>query len=676
MKFICEKHFYLILFVCFCLLGITIVSVKGHKSFNQNRFEAVVMKACTGKLQTIDPAQQDTVAKRKLIEELSLFEMRKQLSFSCDVIEDSIAFVSRDPNLFSKGPSMFSVDLEHAYAHYYMANSIALLWQVFGVHWYVVNILYVLLFAMSALCAVLLFRLIVPEKWAIVMTLILHLHPDFIDNYLRLRDFSKIPFILMVLWGTAALIRGVEAPKQFWGVLALIGLSIGVGSGFRSDVLLTLPLVLFSLFFLLSCNWRRRCLSVLVLLSISLTLLLPVLAHAPAKSNMAHVLLLGHMDHFNQALDIEPGSYSLGAHYIDSHICMNIKQKAAIQGKDLPGCYNTDYAEAGTELYLDYITLTPGNVLSRSVASFIQILKRDYPRTNNYIGGYFTLIAFLSTCILLSGFHFRGALFYFLSAGYLGGTSALLYDLRHINHLNVYLVLAFGYCLFLGYRYHKSKQKYKWNKNNTAMVIVITGACILMGAGVYSGRVVQAKNFVEYNDTLTSLPRHKINLKVEKIFDDMERIYPKGVFLGQEDKFFQLALLRFVFDPAKCEQEVIDLISLYPSQTPLFDTSMIHRLRFSSKDIGYSFYTPVYIDNRKSKFDSFAMSSEDRKCLVKVEQLAELSKLKVLLHYWLSDKPSPNDTMQRLSDIEAHRKFKYKIVKTTSDKYGVTVGRD
>ena len=268
----------------------------------------------------------------------------------------------------------------HLYAYYAMG----LLWRVTGVSWPALHHLMALLFALSIGCAWYILRLGAGRPVALAGAVLMMFSPGYLYILPHLRDFSKTPFVLAVI---ALLGYAVVRERRLRGLLVIcgaLGLAMGVGLGFRQDLLVCLPVTVAGLLcFLpggLRRTWKRRLLSVGMLLVCFLTSAYPVFQAIPSRTpNSFHAIMLGLTTPFNQNLGLGGTPYEIGYYYRDEYAHTLLASYAhAKLDRDTQLAYNTpEYNAVGRRFFLDqFLAHFPADFTARWYASIKRTL--DY----------------------------------------------------------------------------------------------------------------------------------------------------------------------------------------------------------------------------------------------------------------------------------------------------------
>jgi len=122
--------------------------------------------------------------------------------------------------------------------HRYLVYAVGIIWRLFGVSWEVIRWFLILLYTITVIIVYAIARIFLPSYLSIFVgfSFIISEVPFCILPILR--DFARAPFILLVIFFLFYLIRGVKTNKRFILFCILLGLTCGIGIGFRRDVLM------------------------------------------------------------------------------------------------------------------------------------------------------------------------------------------------------------------------------------------------------------------------------------------------------------------------------------------------------------------------------------------------------------------------------------------------------
>lgn len=409
----------------------------GKPVFYQSRFSPAIMLAC-GK-GFVNPIPKQVPA-------LNNFLLTQVDTFACNEWPANLATTKRD--IFQE-------------AHQYLLITVAFIWAVTGVSWSGLAPLFGILFGVVIASAYGIFRLGMSRFLAMLCTLGLTVSYLHLKNLPHLRDYSKAPFILVVILILGWLVIRPLRPSTLLGLSSVAGAVLGLGFGFRTDLFIhVLPCVFVLLFFLPGSVRSNIKLKIKALILFSLSFLIMawpiVYSYLSLGSNTSHVVLLGLMSPFTQDLGITDSLlYDWGHFYNDSFIYAILDSYAyRIHGH--PVRFATpEYDHVGAQYLFEIIKNFPADMIVRIYASILKIL--DLPTT--YMGvpfginnktaiGFYQwraklfpllvgIIPYITGVMLLiiSAYSLRKALFLLMFLLYFAGSPAIQFSDRHFFHL-------------------------------------------------------------------------------------------------------------------------------------------------------------------------------------------------------------------------------------------------
>ncbi len=197
----------------------------------------------------------------------------------------------------------------------YMLYTVGYIWKIFGVSWKSLAILILVMLGISAFAVYGISRLAMPVPWSIFVALAFTWNSAVYSQMPLFRDFSKAPFILVTVFLLARSVKKRLALRDYLITAALIGVVLGVGMGFRTDMLILVPL---SIVVLLTCRLQHarylpafHFVAPLLLVLAFLLASFPVfLAHTSAFFETGHDFLLGFSSRCKQEMGtLIPASY-------------------------------------------------------------------------------------------------------------------------------------------------------------------------------------------------------------------------------------------------------------------------------------------------------------------------------------------------------------------------------
>ncbi len=341
------------------------------------------------------------------------------------------------------------------YRHRFLVYTIGALWRLFGISWHVVTALRVAMFCAMIGAIYGLMRLGMGRLCSIATTLILALTPLIIGVNLNVRDFGKGPFILTAMLILGWLIKFPLRRVPFFGLAALLGLVIGVGFGFRADLLICLLPALFVLAF---C--RRACRGFAVGERLVAMALLMAAFYAPASlimgvygggSLFAHDVLMGFATNADDMLGINRASYE--KIYI-KHDLFVAGAAADYCNRSLPSGAAPEVSTDERPLLLQMARTFPGDLLTRGYSAVLWVLRG---RAASVPLAVFMTVCTAVALLIIASRDLRMAWMALLVLLYFCGYTSLQTEVRHAFHLIFIPLWMVGFLLdkliFLGRKF-------------------------------------------------------------------------------------------------------------------------------------------------------------------------------------------------------------------------------
>lgn len=418
-----------------------------HAIYYQSEFAPAVLKAC-GHAFT-QPAKPNAPLKE--------FLDLKTNAFDCKNLPFPLETTSLD---------------KYQQSEFYLIGSVSYLWKLFGIKWRNILPLFLLLYCITSIAVYGIFRLGMNKALAVLFTLAIIFSPLHLNFLPNLRDYSVGPFALTFIYLLSLLIIKPHFNNIY--LSAFIGVVLGIGFGFRTDLLVFVPLFLLACLFLATHQtWLSRIMTCAIFLISFLIFALPILL-ATQSGNIAHVILLGLYDPFTDQLAMKSSIYSIGYFYNDIfpllavqsfalriHHAYFINQffdhhqfliQAFFKGDALKS-----YAKY-IHLYLfEYVKNFPADILERIKASLYNLLiisiYRDGALHQLFSGlarHYMILFSFISaalTLFILSAKKLRYGIYTALLIVYFAAYSVLQFDPRHYFYLEFINLWCIGFLI-------------------------------------------------------------------------------------------------------------------------------------------------------------------------------------------------------------------------------------
>jgi len=356
--------------------------------------------------------------------------------------------------------------------HRYAMVTMGAFWWLLGLSWHSQDLLHALLFAVACLFAYGLFRLAARRWIAVLFSLCIVFSPLMLHVLPQFRDFSKAPFVLGTIFICAFVATKPLNKWQLCGAAAVLGSLLGLGLGFRQDMLVYCPAGL--LVFLVLApgayrkTWRRRAVACAILVSIFLATGHPILKAMRGGTNGAHNIALGMTRSYDERLGVGRVPYKVSHLYRDAYMHTRISAHAMdYHGQESSVPYwSGEYEHVGRSFLLDVYRTFPADFLTRWYAAVRQILNygpfawEAFYSTNDQVDTLFDwrfhifrlfvgwgVFLALATVVLLAALNLRWALTFIFLVLYFGGYTSLQFHLRHYFPFEVFFFWTLAFLL-------------------------------------------------------------------------------------------------------------------------------------------------------------------------------------------------------------------------------------
>ncbi|HUW62115.1 MAG TPA: hypothetical protein VMZ06_14025 [Candidatus Bathyarchaeia archaeon] len=363
--------------------------------------------------------------------------------------------------------------------HLYLLGGVAVLWRILGVAWISLLPLYGLLFGMTGAACYGLFRLVMRRAPAVVFALLFVAAPLHIQQLPDLRDYAKAPFFLTVIFLTGLVAKKRLSGRAFAGVCAMCGMVLGVGIGFRQDLLICIPPFVVVALFLAPGNPLRekgkRLAGVAMFLACFLVVGAPILRVLFVKgNNSSHDTLIGFNKYCNDRLGVGSPVYDFGDPFLDEYTRAVVESYDARVngGSERLRHYTAAYDRAGSQYFRELALMFPADLVVRAYASVLRIVDemrpdsaepwprdvenggarlfyRAYGAVTRLLlshGRYVMVLALL----LLAGYDLRWGVAALFLLGWFAGYPSLRFSVRHCFHMQIVSYLAAGFLVQRG----------------------------------------------------------------------------------------------------------------------------------------------------------------------------------------------------------------------------------
>jgi hypothetical protein len=463
-------------------------------AFYQDYFEPAVMIACGHGFAAAVPE----------VPAVGRFLRRETDRITCDQIPAGTVF-QRD-RLFQK-------------SWWYLMYAVGATWRVLGVSWSGMGPLFGSLFAATVVAAYAIFRLGMSRILALGCSAGLSLSPLHLMNLPRLRDYSKAPFTLVLVFLLGLLVTRRATRGIVLAVAAAYGIVLGAGYGFRTDFLANIPPFFLTLGGFLEGgvirNLRLKLTAAALCLVTFVVIGWPIVSAVYRTGGCQwHVALLGFSARFSRPLGVEQPPYQLSRVYSDGFVATTVTSYAA---RTQPGVgpieYCTSEYDVQTGRYLRELALRfPADMIVRAYASILRIVELAFtgrpvtpPGGNDHAenqapgrpgasGPGFALVVVAAALAL--GANLRIGLFLLFFLLYFGGYPAIQFDARHHFHLEFITWWAAGFVLqtaIIQVRQYVKEPRWDpvWTQALKRAGYGLAGCALAMAIGLWAARAYQ-----------------------------------------------------------------------------------------------------------------------------------------------------------------------------------------
>jgi hypothetical protein len=555
----------------------------------------------------------------------------------------------------------------------YLIGTVGVWWRVSGVSWTKLMPLCGVLFAATIVLTYFLFRVLAGSAVAAAGAAALMLSPLQLGHLPHLRDYSKAPFMTAIFLLLALIVRAPLAPKRTLILAACYGMTLGVGIGFRNDLLITIPafVIAVALFLpgpLLAHGAVKLGALVVALLAFLVTAA-PVLGAygEGGGAGQSHVALLGLMSPFDPALGVgDAGVYEFGYVYSDTYLGAMVSDFAGrVQGASTPiAIYDSAYDHASAALAREVIALRPADIIARAWAAVLQTIglpatsAADVAVPQFVTGGrllplfqwrvraiaWFPRMPMITVglaLLLISVADLRLALGAALMLVYFGGYPALQFQTRHLFHLTVMSIAAMVFVtqrVIAAASHPAAWTRLSWSAmRRPATRVAIVAVAMTLGtvAPVAAARAYQQRTLgamlraslaaAHEPLQLAEFPADGVRRSIAIVDPPARRraIAHRGVTVSE--------YLRLEFDGARCDGVRAALTFHYDASTGLADFTRDLDVALDPTQGPTVALVPIYyyvaaqpadpLLAQRYGFSSLTLPAEERACLTAVERL-------------------------------------------------------
>lgn len=591
--------------------------------FYQTYFEPAVMIACGKGLSADRDAQPP-----KLTDFLNL----KTQTFSC---EDLPQEQNLNTHLITR-------------TWFYMMYSVGYLWKITGISWPVIDYFVAVLFALST-CFVFGLLRVVTGPWVSFAGALFFAVSPLQRAYLsQFRDYSKVPFLIASIFLLFVFVQGpLSKAKRFLLAIA-VGVVVGIGYGFRGDLIVVVPFAVLVFFFLHPDGLKRNLLQRLGLILIFITgfviVASPILqANGSMGSCTWHFILGGFADSFTETLGLQRSLYSWLFEANDRSIIFTaLSYGERILGlPGMPVC-SLNYDQASRAAGIQFFASFPADFYRRFLAVIPAVLnERDLFGLNLYVIFSAFFVLWLQSV--------RRALFFLFVVVYFCGYMFIQFQPRHYFYLELILWWSIACLIWSGWQLIRNR---KWRASISSWQIKSFLAMLVLSFGLvelvkWSADLWQGQSLKNFTGKLEALPREALTLPSSPKGEDLRIDLGSFPFL-QKSSGMSTELAVVNLNSEKCQQSEFNLKLEYNNDSPDFDLSRTIPLKLLSGEKSRHFYLPLYFhynDYLKilSKPIALTVPASAKDCFVGIDRVVDRSSVPLWIDFSVPDNVQASD---------------------------------
>lgn len=642
------------------LIGSRYIERVGAGEFVQSEFGAAVSLACGhGFAEPLGPPPA-----------LSDFLNRRASAFSCD----------QWPPGLSVGPPTF---LQRLYR--YLMTAVAFQWMWSGVSWHTLAPLFGAMFGLTLAASYALFRLAGGPLVATIAVIPLAISSHQLATLPRLRDYAKAPFILLLILVMAHLARPPYSRRRCLLLAAAFGLILGVGFGFRNDLLVNVPPFVAVVLLLVPVRWRDElrvkaaCLG-LALVTFAATAW-PILIGYRSGSNTGHAAVCGLTSAFDAPLGLTRPVYDLGSPFLDGYCAAVINAHHYLRRQPFVEYLSPEYDAAAVALIADVTRHWPADIFVRGVASVLQVL--DFPfsvgrygppvpdgvtappmrRTYEVQADVLRTLAGLGSllvtaaAVVVGSVEPRAAVALVLMILYYCGYPAIQFQVRHFFHLEF---IAWWALAFLAAKATRSAWRFisvgalpRPNRRAISSALVgLASIVVVTVLPLWILRAYQQRHLVTLFDAHLQAQRTPLSL-TRATASGWTRVTMDGLW-SRRAATEPLSVRHLVAEATadRCGTIELPVRVVYDARTPSNDFSSVTRMAIDPSG-PTALVIPVYYNGEWSHFVGFDLPEGYDTCLKSVSLIDDLSGILVPVELTLAPTWRSKRLFQRLATWES-----------------------
>jgi hypothetical protein len=545
----------------------------------------------------------------------------------------------------------------------YLMWTTAGVWAVRGVSWSGLWPLYGVLYGATVAVCYGLFRLGMGRPLAFAAALAIAVSPQHLSQLPGLRDYAKAPFILGLILIAGHLARRSADSRPLGALAGLFGAVLGIGFGFRNDIVIVVPLLLAAILL-----WQpprdaralRMRLGGLFIAGVMFMIAAwPILSAYSSGSNSGHVALMGLMPPFEQPLGVAHSVYEWGYTFRDEFAETLINSYTnRVQGH--PVTYlSAEYDRAMVGYLLQIARHWPADMVTRAYGAVLQVVNLPF-RTLGILEGIGVPGVMLALLLVgrtkpLCGIVLLAALLF------IAGYPAIQFQPRHYFHLEFIGWLALGFLAqraiaggTLMARVCRSRAPLprlsRGDLRRTATFALTAVGIVFLP--IAAARLYQQRHVRDLLREYADAAREPV---ATETIDDRGRTLLQASALWADRDPQQRVSTQYIaatFSPATCPAVRLPITFRYDAGDAWHDFSLDVTLTLLRGDAPTHVFFPAYYVDGASRFAGIDVPSGFEACVQEVSRVRDLRTNPMLLNLTLAPNWDTGPLYQRLADWE------------------------
>jgi hypothetical protein len=642
---------------------------RGSEEFGQPEFGAAVAFACGHGF--LNPRGESPA--------LTAFLDRRVDRLSCADLGPALRFVA--PNFTQR-------------LYRYLMTAVGLTWKWTGVSWSGLAPLFGLMFACTLCAAYGLFRLAGGPVAGLLGVVPLAVSAHHLGILPALRDYAKAPFLLLVILVMARLALPPFSRAKALALSCVFGLTLGIGFGFRNDILISVPPFVLVIALLLPVKWyeeirvKAACVALAAVMFAATAW--PILQGYGEGSNTGHVVVLGLMTPFDGPLRLTRPPYDLGRLYDDRFAGALIGTTGTIRRGEFAAYLSPEYDREGLAIALGVARHWPADIFVRGLASTLAVV--DFPFTTNgqfsapvppgiagtrvaaFYDGQAAALKWLvglgplltaAAIIVIGSASVPAAIALILLTLYYCGYPAVQFHMRHFFHLEfvawwALVFLASVLVRSLSARVRREPPRHPVRKRALGSLFAAAAMIAIIALPLWTLRLYQQSHVPALFLALERQPRTPLVPSRTADGDHVNLVFG-DLWRGRKENEVSVRFLAAEFSAEQCAAIDVPLQVRYQTSFNVNDFTTLFRIPIDPRGPTRQF-VPVFADGIYSRFVGLRMPAGYDSCLRSVSLVNGIGDLPAPMDIRLTPESKQTTWFQRLMQWEDSALSPYPVI--------------